>query len=100
MKKTRQPNKNTLEVTSVQEKCEIDDLPKPEDSCVVFVNRVQVEKKKNTAIEARIHEQGPMEQEEARKPLGWMLMACNMLAILLSCFQNGFIIYAPQDKMD
>jgi hypothetical protein len=27
-------------------------------------------------------------------------MICNMLAILLSCFQNGFIIYAPQDMMD
>ena len=100
MKKPRDSKRNNLEVTSVQAKCEIDDLPKAEDSCVVFVNRVQIEKKKNTAIEARIQEQGQMEQEEARKPLGWMLMTLNMLAILLSCFQNGFIIYAPQDKMN
>lgn len=29
-----------------------------------------------------------------------MLMIANMLAVLLSCFQNGFIIYAPTDKID
>jgi hypothetical protein len=39
-------------------------------------------------------------EEESRKPLSWMLIILNMTAVFLSCLQNGYIIYAPENQTD